>query len=257
MVHTRLLRTLFPLCAALVLGSAACGTGAERTPVVPAAGPWETIDSLDTRAFREAWSRPATLDHERTIRVEELDASDEVLAFREITVRFLAADSVTIAVRADSSGAFGFGMFDGLARGRSGTPDPPDPSPYVMPEDASFMSARNREKYAIRIGSDSTASDGADRHIEVEALSGPGDGEIVRRVRYATRGADDLLLSVDLEREDAALLFTDRSRASASTRWDGSGGLLPMRSVYETWIIPRFGRDRRFRITTTWTYPSR
>lgn len=215
------------------------------------------MDSLDTRAFREAWHRPATLDHERTVRIEELGESEDIVAYREITVRFTAGDSVTTTVRTDSAGAFDFGLFEGLTGGESGAPVSFDPVPYVLPDDASFMSARNREKYGIRIGPDSTSLAGAVDRIEVEALPGPGDGESVRRVDYLTRGTGGMLLAVDLERRDVALLFSERSRASASTAWDGTGGLLPVRSAYETWIIPRFGRNHRYRITTTWVYPSR
>lgn len=255
MVHPRMNRISSWVCTVFVLGLGACGSGPDSTTVVPDAGAWAAVDSLDTDAFREAWGRASRVDHERTVRIEVIDASGVAGAYREITVRFTAEDSVSVTVRTDSSGAVG--LLENTLEDASGVPAPIDPVSYVLPDDASFLRARNHEKYAVRVTVDSTVSGEHVRRIEVEALPGSGDGEVVRRVRYETRGDDGRLTAVDLEREDNALLFTDRSRVSASTRLDVEGGLVPARAVYETWIRPRFGSEQRFRITTTWSYPSR
>lgn len=253
MVHSGPTRSVLPAALALVLAAAACGTEAGRAPAPGEAGLWAEVQGLDTQAFREAWRRIQARDHGRTTRVEQLDETGRPVAFREWVVRFTAADSHEVVVSADSSGAFRFGMLDAFAPDGAGAPEAVDLAPYVLPDDAPYLSARNREKYAVARLPDSAAFGRPLQRIQVRAVPGPGDAESVRRVLYVLVGEGREVLAVQTEREDAALLFTERSRAYAGMRPDETGGLLPSVSWYETWIRPRFGTDRRFRITTTWT----
>jgi hypothetical protein len=253
MVHSGPTRSVLLVALALVLASAACGTEAGRAPVPGEAGLWAEVEGLDTQAFREAWRRVHARDHGRTTRVEQLDGAGRPVAFREWVVRFTAADSQDVLVRTDSSGAFRFGMLDAFAPEGAGAPEAVDLAPYVLPDDAPYLSARNREKYEVARLPDSTAFGRPLQRIQVRALPGPGDAEPVRRVLYVLVGEGREVLAVQTEREDAALLFTERSRAYAGMRPDEAGVLLPSVSWYETWIRPRFGTDRRFRITTIWT----
>jgi hypothetical protein len=252
MVHSSRTRPVLLVALPLALVVAACGTEAGRAPAPGDAGLWAEVEGLDTQAFREAWRHVQARDHGRTTRVEQLDETGRPVAFREWVVRFTAADSQDVVVRTDSSGGFRFGMLDAFAADGAGAPRPVDLAPYVLPDDAPYLSARNREKYQVARLPDSTAFGRPLQRIQVRALPGPGDAEPVRRVLYVLVGEGREILAVQTEREDAALLFTERSRAYAGMRPDEAGVLLPSVSWYETWIRPRFGKDRRFRITTTW-----
>lgn len=235
----------------MILVGAACGGGSGAAGGSASEPAWSRLDSMDTAAFEAAWARLSGRSYERYVRYEQFDDRDRRTARREIVVRSRMGESPSVVVRGDSSGAFSYGAFDPVVSGKTAVPASVDMAPYVFPDEAPYLSPRNRDKYAIEVLPD-TVLDGTTVHrIDIRAVAGDGDEEPIRHARFFVSADRERLVAAMLERIDPALLFTEQSRVYVQMQPDGQD-LVPYLARYETWIRARVGRDRRFRLVSAW-----
>ncbi len=237
-------------------------TGCDRRPVAaPLAADeqaeQDTVLALMGRvqedALRQAFGQLPHLAYTRYSRTEQFNAQDQLLAFREHTVRAVPDSARPTPMQADSGGAFDFGFFQTFVSETVPALDVLDLVPYVLPDDPPYRDARHREAYRFRLLPDTLLWDLEARVLEVRARPDLGDGQPIRRVRlYVDKGSGQLA-ALALERIDLAMLFREESTFFVSIRPLADSLWVPASTRFQTRITMPFRGTQQFHTAATWT----
>ena len=253
---------------ALLLSAAACGTDNEAAPSLfdaaattssQAPRPSERdsvlalLGTLQQDALDSAFARLARLRFTRTTSTEQFGQDGRVQAARQYVLRYEeGARQPPRVLRADSSGAFDFGVLGRFASAeRAAAPMTGNLAPGVLPEEPAYLSPRSREAYAYRRLPDTLLAGRPAQVLDVRARPSTGDNQDVRHVRLYVDRASGILAAVTLERRSQSILFDEETRLFAQIQ-PADGGWQPAAAQYETRIDALLRAPQWFRTTSSY-----
>lgn len=205
--------------------------------------------------FADAFAALPDHAYTRYIRTEQFNDNEYLVAFRERTVRYEgpAGQRRFTLLTADSSGTYDFGFFRQFVSTNVEEQDPGDLTPYLFPEDPSYLSPENYDAFLYRFRPDTLMRDVAASVIEVRARPVEGDGKNIRRAYYYFDQETDRLIAFQLERIDLTLFFREESLFFVHLQQAPDGTWLPYNTRFETRIIMPFKPPQRFRTVSTYS----
>lgn len=237
------------LCG-VVLAMLAAGCGGDAPPPPPSASSeaGALIDALDPAAFRAAFAPDRLAAFTRTTRTAEWDADGEAAVFEQVS---RVEDGVERILSADTTGRFSDALFGGVAPdARAGRRNAAED---VLPEDAAFLSPRNRDAYQRTLRADTVLAGRPTRVVVIEAVPGEGDGQAVRSATLYIDEATGRMVALHTRRATETLLFDERGTAYLETRIAPDGRHEPYRAHFDTEIDAPLRPARRFTSRTTFT----
>ena len=231
---------------------------AQENPFVQDPEDREKVLSLLTKLDKEpifgAYSNLISTNYTRYQRTEQFDDLNYLVAFREQVIRHEGPESDRRYRRldSDSSGAFDFGFFKSFVSVNAPNQDPSDLTPFVLPEDPPYLSPRNVDAYLFRFKSDTLMWNRRAAVLEVRALPEVGDGLNIRRVRMYVDRQENILMGVQLERIDLALLFREESSYFIHIQPTEDDNWVPHNTRFETRIIMPFKPPQLYRTVSTY-----
>ena len=212
------------------------------------------IASIESLPFLDAFENLKKYDYTRYIRTEQFDDNDFMVAYTERSVRYEGPFSQRrfTLLSADSSGKYDFGYFRRFVSENVDEQDPEDLTPYLIPQDPSYLSSRNFEAYSYEFEEDSLMLNVTARVIEVNARPIEGDGKNIRKARYFINPETDELVAFHLERIDLAVFFREESNFFMHVQKAPNGEYVPYNTRFETRIIVPFRDPQRFRTVATY-----
>ena len=212
------------------------------------------IESANSNAFKEAFVTLAKYDYTRYTRTEQFDDDEFLIAFLERSVRHAGSpNSRSYAIlSADSTGEFDFGYFRRFVSSNVEEQDPEDLTPYLFPEDPSYLSSRNFEAYTYRFFPDSLMGRVNAQVVEVRARPVEGDGKNIRKVRYYIDETTNELIAFELNRIDLAFFFREESHFFVHLQKTVEGHFIPYNTRFETRILVPFRPPQLFRTVSTY-----
>ncbi len=213
------------------------------------------IEEMHTEAFLEAYDALQHFEFTRYLRTEQFDDDNFLVAFDERTVRHAGptGNRTFTELSMDSSGTYDFGYFRGFVSSNVEDQDPQDLTPFLFPEDPSYLSERNYEAYSYRFAPDSLMGAVAARVIVIRALPEKGDGRNIREARYYVDPSTRQLIAFRLKRIDLALFFREESTFFVHLQETRDGVYVPYNTRFETRIIMPFKPAQRFRTVSTYS----
>lgn len=238
-------------------------TGCKRRQISPV-GPIEAaerdsvlhlIDGVQQDAIRSAFERLEDYSYKRYLRTEQFDQEDFMIAFTEhVVVVSVTRDGRSSSItKADSGGAFDFGLFKRFVSENVEDPDPVDLVPFILEDNPSYLSPKNMDKYTFRVMGDTLMWDREAMIIEVRAKPDVADGLNIRKVRHYVDRATNQLIAMYLERIDLGMLFREESTFYVHIRPVAGGQLVPYNTRFETMIRTPFKTSYKIRTVSTYT----
>lgn len=213
------------------------------------------LSKVGPAPFAEAFDALPDHAYNRYIRTEQFDDDEYIVAFRERTVRYEGpADQRRFTLlTADSSGTYDFGFFRQFVSTNVEEQDPGDLTPYLFPEDPSYLAPENYDAFLYRFRPDTLMRDVTASVIEVRARPVEGDGINIRRAYYYFDKETGRLIAFQLARIDLALFFREESLFFVHLQQASDGNWLPYNTRFETRIIMPFKPPQRFRTVSTYS----
>lgn len=212
------------------------------------------LTKLDQGPIQEAYRNLIRTDYTRYQRTEQFDDTNYLVAFRERVTRHegVAPDRSFRQLDSDSTGEFDFGFFKSFVSVNTQSQDPRDLTPFVLPEDPTYLSPRHLESYLFRFRSDTLMWNRRASVIEIRALPEKGDGLNIRRVRMYVDSQENILMGVHLERIDLALLFREESSYFVHIQPATDDKWVPHNTRFQTRIIMPFKPPQLYRTVSTY-----
>ena len=219
----------------------------------------DSVLQLVTRAsgttFKDAFLALRNYNYTRYARTDQLDDTNFLVAFRERTVTYTGPQGSRQhrVLSADSSGSYDFGFFRQFVSATVEEQDPEDLTPYLFPEDPSYLSDRNFEAYLYRFMPDTLMLQTSAKVAEIRARPVDGDGKNIRRARFYFDQSSGQFIAFELERIDLALFFREESHFFVHLQNTPDGTQVPYNTLFETTIIMPFKPPQTFRTVATYS----
>ncbi|MFK7847156.1 MAG: hypothetical protein AB8G77_17770 [Rhodothermales bacterium] len=212
------------------------------------------VAQASSNSFKEAFLELRNYHYTRYSRTDQFDDDDFQIAFRERTVEHLGPlDSRRYNVlSSDSSGSYDFGFFRHFVSATVEEQDPEDLTPYLFPEDPSYLSARNYEAYLYHFRRDTLMLNTSAKVAEIRAKPVAGDGKNIRRARFYFDQSSGRFIAFELERIDLAMFFREESRFFVHLQNSPDGKQIPYNTRFETRITMPFKLPQVFRTVATY-----
>lgn len=213
------------------------------------------LASISADPFAHAFNALPNYNYTRYTRTEQFNDDAYLIAFRERTVRHEgpAGQRRFTMLASDSSGSYDFGFFRQFVSTNVEEQDPDDLTPYLFPEDPSYLAPENYESYVYRYRPDTLMLDITADVIEVRARPVEGDGKNIRRAYYFFDQDTQELIAFQLERIDLALFFREESLFFVHLQKAPDGTRIPYNTRFETRIIMPFKPPQWFRTVATYS----
>ncbi len=218
----------------------------------------DSVLQLVTRAssttFKEAFLSLRNYNYTRYSRTDQFDDTNFLVAFRERTVAHSGPPNSRkhTILSADSSGSYDFGFFRQFVSATVEEQDPEDLTPYLFPEDPSYLSEMNFEAYMYHFNPDTLMLQTSAKVAEIRARPVEGDGKNIRRARFYFDQSSGQFIAFELERIDLALFFREESRFFVHLQNAPDGQQVPYNTRFETQIIMPFKLPQKFRTVATY-----
>ena len=213
------------------------------------------VSQATSETFKQAFLELRNYNYTRYSRTDQFDDTDFLVAFRERTVNHSGpiSDRRYQILSADSTGSYDFGFFRQFVSATVEEQDPEDLTPYLFPEDPSFLSERNYEAYLYRFQQDTLMLDTAAKVAEIRARPVDGDGKNIRKARFFFDQLSGQFIAFELERIDLALFFREESQFFVHLQNAPDGKQVPYNTRFETRITMPFKLPQRFRTVATYS----
>ncbi len=213
------------------------------------------VAQASSNSFKEAFLELRNYQYTRYSRTDQFDDGNFLVAFRERTVKHSGPlDSRQYNIlSSDSSGSYDFGFFRQFVSATVEEQDPEDLTPYLFPDDPSYLSSRNYDAYLYRFKSDTLMLDTSAKVAEIRAKPVEGDGKNIRRARFYFDQSSGLFIAFELERIDLAMFFREESRFFVHLQQSPNGKQIPYNTQFETKITMPFKLPQVFRTVATYS----
>ncbi len=213
------------------------------------------VSLASSETFKAAFLELRNFDYTRYSRTNQYDDTNFLIAFRERTVRHTGPKDNRrhTIVSSDSSGSYDFGFFRQFVSATVEDQDSEDLTPYLFPEDPSYLSERHYESYLYRFIADSLMLDTSAKVAEIRARPVEGDGKNIRRARFYFDQDSNQFIAFELERIDLALFFREESKFFVHLQEAPGGKLVPYNTRFETRITMPFKLPQVFRTVATYS----
>lgn len=213
------------------------------------------VRQANSNTFKQAFTDLKQYNYTRYSRTDQLDGENFLVAFRERTVSHAGpVDGRQFTIlAADSTGSYDFGFFRQFVSATVEDQDPEDLTPYLFPEDPSYLSERNFEAYLYRFRNDTLMLNTSAKVAEIRARPVDGDGKNIRRARFYFDQGSGRFIAFELERIDLALFFREESRFFVHLQEAPDGNLVPYNTRFQTEITMPFKLPQQFRTVATYS----
>lgn len=213
------------------------------------------VSQATSETFKEAFLELRNYNYTRYSRTDQFDDTDFLVAFRERTVSHSGSLNARRhqILSADSTGSYDFGFFRQFVSATVEEQDPEDLTPYLFPEDPSYLAERNYEAYLYRFRQDTLMLDTSAKVAEIRARPIDGDGKNIRKARFFFDQSSGQFIAFELERIDLALFFREESQFFVHLQTAPDGKQIPYNTRFETRITMPFKLPQRFRTVATYS----
>ncbi|HEX7072206.1 MAG TPA: hypothetical protein VF190_15445 [Rhodothermales bacterium] len=211
--------------------AAGCGDNPRPRPVDSDDGAFATLSALRYDYIRQASENLRRIDHTRIVETVQMDSDGDTSAAERFVVRYVGGEGSVL----DSSIEGGF-RSGAIARLFGPEPDhTPDTSTFVgiIPDDAAFMTARNREAFVYRL----TRSDTLPA-VEVTVRDPHSMETRFDRALLVYEPDSRQVVRIELNGEERSWLLESESASRLSLQ----------RTDSATWIPERFSVDERRKV---------
>jgi hypothetical protein len=217
-----------------VRDSASCGP-------VPAATP----------ALDAAFERIAEWPHLLHEQLRQLDESGRTTAYRRRTLAY--EPPVVQTLHAEARGTFDFGTFGRFVSFDDLDRLPQNPVPFLLADEAPFLTPRGREVYHFAFEPDTTIAGAVVRVVAVRAIPRVGDDQPVRAARILVEAESEQIIGLRLHRSSSNILFGETSVLAISLARAGAAWV-PERTYYRVALravltaTRHFSLERRYQL---------
>lgn len=252
------MRAMIPLLLLVLLLASGCRQEAYAPADLPHVDEEErmaAIGLLERAGLDSLEAAFARVDHRAHVlheRLHQLDGAGRVTAYRRRALLFDPPEVRTL--HAEAGGTFDFGAFGRFVSFDDLDRLPRNPVPFLLAEEAPFLTPRGREAYHFAFEPDTSMAGAAVRVVLVRAHPVDGNDQPLRLARLLIDAESEQIVALRVHRASSHLLFGETSVLEVALTRAG-GAWLPDRTHYMVALRAPLAATRRFQLERHYELP--